>query len=263
MLKFNLYPNFKKKAVTFSYDDGRTYDVRLAELFDKYGAKCTFNLCSGTAWKDLRYYMPDDDILKISKNHEIAIHSVDHDYTDAMPNDKLLTQVYENRLNLEKIIGKPVVGMAYPYGTYSKDFIEILKSVGIKYSRVTEVSKNFRPDLNFYEWKGSCHHKNAMPKVDAFIKGNYHNLELLYIWGHSYEFENDNNWELIEEILQKLSSQDNIWFATNIEVYDYLNAIKNLRVALDEKSVYNPSAVSVYATYNDKEIELKPGLTVL
>ncbi|HNX14524.1 MAG TPA: polysaccharide deacetylase, partial [Oscillospiraceae bacterium] len=33
----------KKKAVTFSYDDGVTQDIRLIELFNKYGMKATFN----------------------------------------------------------------------------------------------------------------------------------------------------------------------------------------------------------------------------
>ncbi len=38
--------NGKRKAVTFSYDDGVTQDIRLIELFDKYNLKCTFNLNS-------------------------------------------------------------------------------------------------------------------------------------------------------------------------------------------------------------------------
>ena len=36
----------KKKAITFSYDDGVTQDVRLIELLNKYGLKSTFNLNS-------------------------------------------------------------------------------------------------------------------------------------------------------------------------------------------------------------------------
>ena len=39
--------NGKKKAITFSYDDGVTQDIRLIELFNKYGLKCTFNINSG------------------------------------------------------------------------------------------------------------------------------------------------------------------------------------------------------------------------
>ena len=37
----------KKKAVTFSYDDGVTQDRRLVELLNRYGLKATFNLNSG------------------------------------------------------------------------------------------------------------------------------------------------------------------------------------------------------------------------
>ena len=37
----------KNKAITFSYDDGVTQDIRLAEVFNKYGMKCTFNINSG------------------------------------------------------------------------------------------------------------------------------------------------------------------------------------------------------------------------
>ena len=40
---FMRYPGGKAKAVTFSYDDGVQQDKRLAEIFDKYGMKATFN----------------------------------------------------------------------------------------------------------------------------------------------------------------------------------------------------------------------------
>ena len=34
--RFLAFPGGKQKAVTFSYDDGVTQDIRLAEMFDKY-----------------------------------------------------------------------------------------------------------------------------------------------------------------------------------------------------------------------------------
>lgn len=37
-----------KKAITFSFDDGHTQDIRLVEMLNKYGMKATFNLNSGT-----------------------------------------------------------------------------------------------------------------------------------------------------------------------------------------------------------------------
>ena len=38
--------NRPMKSLTFSYDDGVTQDVRLIEIFNKYGLKATFNLNS-------------------------------------------------------------------------------------------------------------------------------------------------------------------------------------------------------------------------
>ena len=36
----------KKKAITFSYDDGVLQDRRLVEILNKYGLKATFNINS-------------------------------------------------------------------------------------------------------------------------------------------------------------------------------------------------------------------------
>ena len=44
-MKF-LYPEGKKKALTFSYDDGEIFDIKLAEILRKHGMKGTFNLNS-------------------------------------------------------------------------------------------------------------------------------------------------------------------------------------------------------------------------
>ena len=40
------FPNFKAKALTFSYDDGPVWDRKLIELMSKYSVKGTFNLNS-------------------------------------------------------------------------------------------------------------------------------------------------------------------------------------------------------------------------
>ena len=44
MIQFHCYPGGKKRVVTFSYDDGFSGDVRLAELFNRYGVKATFHI---------------------------------------------------------------------------------------------------------------------------------------------------------------------------------------------------------------------------
>ena len=41
---------------------------------------------------------------------------------------------------------------------------------------------------------------------------------LLYIWGHSYEFEADRNWDRMEKILKQLAGHSDIFYGTNAEV---------------------------------------------
>ena len=40
-----LFPGFKTKALTFSFDDGIDSDIETLELLKKYDIKATFNLC--------------------------------------------------------------------------------------------------------------------------------------------------------------------------------------------------------------------------
>lgn len=42
--------------------------------------------------------------------------------------------------------------------------------------------------------------------------------QLFYIWGHSYEFDVNNNWKRMEEILDRLIGHNNIFYGTNREV---------------------------------------------
>ena len=37
-----------------------------------------------------------------------------------------------------------------------------------------------------------------------------------------------------------------MWYATNIEIVDYVNALRGLKFSADSTMVYNPSAVDVY-----------------
>lgn len=58
---------------------------------------------------------------------------------------------------------------------------------------------------------------------------------MFYLRGHGYEFDNDNNWEVIERFAQYAGGRDGIWYATNIEIYDYVKAYKSLQTSYDKK----------------------------
>ena len=84
---------------------------------------------------------------------------------------------------------------------------------------------------------------------------------MFYLWGHSYEFEGNNNWEVIEEFAEFMSGRDDIWYATNIEIYDYQAAFKQLLFSMDGKIVTNPTAYELWFFLNGEEYSIKPGET--
>jgi len=83
--------------------------------------------------------------------------------------------------------------------------------------------------------------------ADEFVsKQNVERPLLFYVWGHTFEFERNNNWERMDRFMEKVAKQDDVWYATNGEIYDYVNAYENLVFSADGKRIYNPSKMSVW-----------------
>jgi hypothetical protein len=66
---------------------------------------------------------------------------------------------------------------------------------------------------------------------------------------------------LIEEFCQLVSNQPDVWYATNIEIIDYLEAAQRLQYSASCNMVYNPSVLSVWITVNDMPVEIRGGET--
>ncbi len=174
----------------------------------------------------------------------------------------------KDRIELKKIFYRQIRGMAYAYGRYTEETLQILKNCGIKYSRTTDSTRNFLIPTNWLELMPTCHHNDEklFELLDAFLASEeekyYMRLpRLFYLWGHSYEFDNNNNWEVIEKFAKKVGNRDDVWYATNIEVYEYVKAFDSLEFSMDGRIVYNPSGFDVYIDYYGKNV-IHPGETV-
>lgn len=256
---YTCFPEGKHKVLTFSYDDGKEEDRRLVALLNQYGMKGTFNLNGGIDWDDKR--IPLSEYKALYAGHEVACHTYTHPTIERCPIDQVIAQVIEDRKVLEKTMGYTVRGMAYPNGSYTKEIQEILPKLGIKYARVVGNSDNFGMPTDYTEWKSTCHHNHNLLElgqqfVDLFKK-QY--LYMMYVWGHSYEFTDRDNWDVIENFCKLASHKDDIWYATNIEIYDYMEAASRLQYAADASFVYNPSAMSIWISVDEKIIEIPSG----
>ncbi len=271
-----LFPGGKRKALTFSYDDGVLQDQKLISMMRSYGIKGTFNLNSGLLGKmgtmkvnekevDISTFS-EGDILEIYRDMEVATHGVEHTELTGLGH-AAVKEILEDRKKLEGILSKLVQGHAYPFGIYDDRTIEILKAVGIRYARTVKSTKEFFLPENWYRWNPTCHHTDPelMDLVSKFCeKGNIFGLpSLFYLWGHSYEFDADNNWELIEEFMNYVSDyRAQIWMATNIEIMTYMEAYKGLVFFADGERVYNPSLEKIWIEHLGKIYMIKPGESI-
>ena len=73
----------------------------------------------------------------------------------------------------------------------------------------------------------------------------------MYVWGHSYEFDDKNNWELMERFCEMMGGKEDIWYCTNIEFMDCMDDFKRLCFTADNSLVYNPNARDCYVSVND------------
>ena len=259
-----LYPQGKTKALTFSYDDGEKQDIRLIELFNKYGLKGTFNLNSGLMSEeisDTSTKVALCQIPEVYKGHEVAVHTVTHPFLEKMTTTEVAVEILEDRRTLEKYTGYVVRGMAYPFGTYNDDVIRVASDLGIKYSRGVHSHYNFSWPTKWLEMPATCHQEydKIFDLAESFINGSAtsdwrstHGW-LFYIWGHSYEYRTEEDWARMEKLCAYLANNDEVWYATNIEIYDYITAARQLCYSADLTSVYNPSACDVWVMHGGKK----------
>ena len=209
-------------------------DIRLIELFHKYGLKATFNLNSSflglpnsleqNGKKVSRDKISVRDIKSVYHGHEVAAHTLAHPYLTRLDEETIVYQVEEDRKRLSDLVGYEVLGMAYPCGGVNNDdrVAEIIKRrTGIKYARTITSTYGFDKQENLFRFNPSIYYieKELESVVDAFLATKTDKTQLLYIWGHSYEMDAGYiDWEEFERICKKLANHEDVFYGTNKEV---------------------------------------------
>ncbi len=272
--KYMRFPKGKAKALTFSYDDGVKADKRLLSIFGAYGLKGAFNLNSKLFdCENWHGRMNEDETFEAFYNsgQEIALHGARHIFMDKVPLCEALKETVDNRAYLEEKFGCIVRGLAYAYGGYNTDIKRILKDCGVAYARTTNSSYSFEIPSDWLELNPTCKHtEKELEQLSGKFFGDsplnhfkHREPWLFYVWGHSFEFEDNGNWDVIENLGRRAAeSAAEIWFATNIEIYDYVQAYNRLVFSLDGERVYNPSALCVWLEIRGTTYEIPAGKTV-
>jgi len=267
------FPSGKRLAVTTSFDDGLTFDRRIVAAFNEWGLKGTFNLNSGKLQRTgkpavevgNRTLLDASEVAELFRGHEVAIHSVTHPFLDRLDASQIASEVLEDRKALEDLVGYPVRGMAYPYGAYNAKVIEVLRSLGIVYSRTVENASPCFPPAEPLAWPATAHQYATGPTVPERFQALLDNpgaSGVFYIWGHSFEFHDRNDWAGLERIYKPLSGRPEVWYCTNIELFDYEAARQRMAIAANRSSVLNPSGIPVWLKVDERLMEISAGQTI-
>lgn len=256
---FMRFPGGKQKALTLSYDDGKEQDIRMIEIMKKHGIKGTFNLSSGmfppegTTFPEgfVHRNMTREQCKKVytDSGMEVALHGLTHPFLTLTPPPRLTYEILQNRLDLEEDYGCMVRGLAYPYGFYNDQVLECLRLCGVAYARTTDCTERFDLPVDWLRWMPTCRHihDRLMKLAEQFAEGEIGNGPgLFYMWGHSYEFEIANNWDVLEDFCAYMGGREDIWYATNIEICDYVQAYRQLIYSANGKIVYNPTCQTLH-----------------
>lgn len=276
---FLRYPDFKAKAVTLSYDDGIEQDERLIDIFNRHNLKAAFNINTGLMAPEGTVYptdqlhrrLPESKVRSIYNNggHELALHSLHHKYMDELNECELIYEIAEDKKNLERLTGKIIRGFACPYGRSSEKVKKALEQLNVVYARGVGSTMSFALPRDLLEITPTCRHtdKNAEELIERFLSlsplENYHDRHpwLFYMWGHAYEFERDDSWELIEKMCEQLGGRNDVWYATNIQVFSYIADYRRLIFSADGELVFNPTSTKMWLESDRELFTVEPGET--
>lgn len=261
------WPEGKAGAFTASYDDGVKEDRRLVEIFNRYGMRGTWNLNASrvavtadpggpVAWPELQ---------SLYAGHEVAAHGFTHPWLDRIPEERILMEMVEDRRRLESGVKYPVKGMSLPFGAYDRRVLALLAQAGMVHSRTVNATQTFGLPENFLEWHPTCHHAADLSKLWQDFTDRKEPNKLFYVWGHSYEFERKQNWEIIEQfgsLVRTALDAGWLWSATNMEIYEYVTAWRHLWCSLDGSSFRNTSGTPLWMRSGETLIRVGSGETV-
>ena len=275
-----LFPEGKNKALILSYDDGAIQDRDLVKLMNKYHLIGTFHLNSNKLESNTYFnYLKRDEIKSLYSGHEVSVHSANHPNLTVLSKIDIVYEIVEDRKELERLTGKLVRGMAYPFGNTNDEVIEIINGLGIEYARTVGDTYNFKIPENFLKWHPTMHQfckaywepnqpeKDKMEialfykTIDDFLQTK--ELAVLDIWGHSWELGTDEKkWNETEKFFKLLAGNQAIFYTSQIDLVDYINAFRNLKFAVDKNFVTNTSSINVFIKINTKVFNVLAGTSM-
>jgi len=224
----------KYRYVTISVDDGYPGDLKVADLFRKYGLRATFYV---PAQNSERPVMTRGQIRELAQAFEVGSHTYHHTPLTFMPEENAWAEIQDGKKWLEDVLGESPVAFCYPRGKFSRRVTALVKKAGFLGAR-TSLHHLCHPPDNPFLWgittQGHDHSKFIHVR-HALLEHNFVGLRNLFLthkvatdWQqhfsygldyvekhggiahlclHSWETEEPGEWSKLEAVLDSIASR--------------------------------------------------------
>jgi len=237
---------------TTSWDDGSIYDIKLSKMLLKYNIKGTFYIPLKN--DQISTILSRKEIKLISNNFETGAHTLNHTVLTKVSYEKARQEMRDGKSALEDVIGKEIRAFCFPKGKYTQPLLNLVKECKFDYARTVESlriknvidtkKRLMHVSLQVYPYK---HHVYWISILKGNKEGLYNYLSVanvvgdwsklsetllensfksgiaFHLWGHSWEIEKHNLWEILEQFLKYVNKRNNVIFCTNTELWSMLN----------------------------------------
>lgn len=220
--------------ISFSWDDGSIYDLKLAELMNKYDIQAMFFIPAKNVEQP---YLSKYEILELYNNNmDIGGHTYNHVYLTQLPFEQVENEIQNGKNYIEDIIQQEMDFFCYPGGFYDEK-ISTITQKHFKKARTADTMR-FTPQANQFNVDTAFHFYDR--GVKSILKNNFKNDKVLVplilsslslntfksyknilknlskknknfninIWGHGWEIEQFGLWHELEEFLKYIQSNN-------------------------------------------------------
>ncbi len=160
-----------KKPVVITFDDGYTGNYKYAyPLLKEFKFPATIFVISN--YVGAPDFMTADQLKEMSNNGiEIESHTFKHDDLSILDEANQIETLKNSKVNLEKIIGKPVDFISYPFGRYNSSTRVATEKAGYKLG--FNLNGNFadRKDNNFNMDRIYVSNNDSLKKFESRLTG--------------------------------------------------------------------------------------------
>jgi len=190
-----------------SWDDGRKEDIGLSMMLKQFKIPAIFFIPSNCQ-------LTEGQIKDLSKHFGIGGHTQSHpEDMKLLSSERQFDEIRDNKVWLEKIVGKELEWFCYPSGRYNEITIEAVKRAGFKYARtvvplcISKPIDNFRiaTTIHVHPNKREYEERNWIDVAKEYYQKAKKEEGLFHLWGHSFELEKYQIWEELDDFLKFVS----------------------------------------------------------